>query len=58
MGTVVAVLVIAVVGAAAFGMKAMWFTFMAEVWRKPPQLRQTPRGSAHARRTENVDVAR
>lgn len=39
MAIVVAVLVIAVVGAAAFVTKAVWFKLMAELWRKPPQLR-------------------
>jgi hypothetical protein len=42
---VVTVLVIAVVGAATFVTKVVWFTLMAEMWKKPPQLRQGPHDS-------------
>jgi hypothetical protein len=39
MDVVVAILVIAVVGAASFVTKAIWFKAMAELWKRPPQLR-------------------
>jgi len=45
MAVVVAVLVIAVVGAASFVTKAVWFKVFAELWRKPPQLGHKPADS-------------
>jgi hypothetical protein len=47
---VVAGLVIAVVGAGVFATKAVWFKLLAEVWRKPPQLRHADWQEAHRRR--------
>ncbi len=62
MAIVVAVLVIAVVGAAAFVTKAVWFKLMAELSSKPPQLRHNSGESTewqedHRRRVAQLPAA-
>jgi hypothetical protein len=54
MAALVGVLVIAVVGAAGFVTKAVWFSLMAEIWRKPPQLRHADWQEGHRRRVAQL----
>jgi hypothetical protein len=56
MAALVAVLVIAVAGAAAFVTKTVWFTLIAEmeILRKPPQLRHADWQEEHRRRVAQL----
>jgi hypothetical protein len=49
MAALVAVLVVVVAGGAWFGPRTMWFTLMAEVWKKPAQPARRLAGRASRR---------
>ena len=57
MAVVVAFLAIAVFGGAAFATKVVFFKTMAEVWKKPPQLRSASTDSTDLLEVQKRKVA-